>query len=421
VQELEQLSTGRDPNTGAPFGNDIEAIFNTFLRRNIPVDGEALFTLVDGRPHRATASPVDLFADRAVMAQWAAVTDVTQAEIDTSEGRVRYLAVPVLAEDSRRGVFVVAIFLRGERQEIDQVVQTGGIVYGSIFMVASVVVWFAAGRVLRPVRLLTEAARSIEDDNWSQRIPVNGDDEIAQLAATFNDMVDRLETAFVTQRRFIDDAGHELRTPITIIRGHLELEGDDPSERAEVKRLVMGELDRMSRMVEDLLLLAKAGHPDFLDAHPIDVGDFTEEIAVKASALSSERQWTLEDSAAVVMVADRQRLTQAMMNLAQNAVEHSEAGSAISIGSHAAGEIVRFWVRDEGVGIAARDRERIFERFARGPGGPRRSDGAGLGLSIVKAIAEGHGGQVELVSAPGRGSIFSLALPMSGPEEASNE
>jgi signal transduction histidine kinase len=327
--------------------------------------------------------------------------------------------VPVVADEGPSGLFVVAIFLRGDREQVDRALQTGGIVYGSIFIVASVVAWFAAGRVLQPVRLITEAARTIEDDNWSQRIPVKGDDEIAHLAATFNDMIDRLETAFVTQRRFIDDAGHELRTPITIIRGHLELMGDDPRERAEVKYLVMDELDRMSRIVEDLLLLARAEHPGFLDEHPLDVSEFTEEVLAKASALSSERIWVLEETAPVVMLGDRGRLTQAMMNIARNAVEHSETGSSIYIGSHCADALVNFWVRDEGTGIVPADKERIFERFARGRGGMRRSDGAGLGLAIVKAIAEGHGGEVQLSSAPGLGSTFTLVLPLYGPEDDS--
>ena len=415
VEELKQLATGRNPNTGAPFGDDIAAIFDTFLRRNIPGEGEALFTLIDGQPHASTATPLQLLEDDAVVAEWSAITAPQQAELATRAGRVRYLAVPVLAEDGRRGIFVVAIFLQGERAEVDRALQTGAIVYGSIFVIASVVAWFAAGRVLRPVRLLTEAARSIKDDNWSRRIPVRGEDEIAQLTRTFNDMLDRLETAFVMQRRFIDDAGHELRTPITIIRGHLELLGDDPHERREVGRLVLDELDRMARIVDDLLLLARAEQPDFLDPHPLDLREFTEEVALKATALSGERQWRTAETAPLVINADRQRLTQALINLAANAVEHSGANSTITIGSHASNGVVRFWVRDEGAGIPVADQERVFERFAKGRGSGRRSEGAGLGLAIVKVIAEAHGGRVELASAPGRGATFTLVVPSASP------
>jgi signal transduction histidine kinase len=243
---------------------------------------------------------------------------------------------------------------------------------------------------------------------------VRGRGEIAQLTSTFNEMLDRLEAAFVTQRRFIDDAGHELRTPITIIRGHLELIGDDSEEREEVRRLVLDELDRMSRMVEDLLLLSRAGQPNFLDPHPIDVGEFTEEIAAKSRALSRKRRWQMAESAPVVLVADRQRLTQALMNLADNAVTHSNADSTITLGSRAAEDTVYFWVKDDGPGIGLTDQQRIFERFARGRSGRRPTEGAGLGLAIVKAIVEAHGGKVNVTSAPGEGSTFTLALPISG-------
>lgn len=329
--------------------------------------------------------PVQLMDDPKIVSEWSAITAPVQRDLDTEAGKVRYLGVPVLAEDGRRGVFVVVNFLENERAEVNRALQTGGVVYGSIFVGASVFAWFAAGRALRPVRLLTDAARSIKDDNWSQRIPVKGDDEIARLSETFNQMVDRLESAFVTQRRFIDDAGHELRTPITIIRGHLELMGDDPGEREEVKRLLLDELDRMSRIVEDLLLLARVEQPDFLYPHPLDVSDFTADLAAKASALSGERRWEIAESAEIVMDADRQRLTQALMNICRNAVEHSDAGSRIVLGSRVEGEEVVLWVQDEGEGIAFAEQERIFERFARGRGG-RRSDGAGLGLADRKSV-----------------------------------
>lgn len=414
VEELEQLSTGNDPDTGEPFGNDTEAIFDTFLRRNIPVEGEALFTILDGEPHSSTVTPVQLLDDPEIVETWASITEPTQDELETSAGTVRYLAVPVIADEGPSGVLIATIFLQGPRDEINEVIRTGGIVLGSMFVVASIVAWFVAGQVLRPVRLLTDAARSIQDDNWSQRIPVQGDDEIAQLARTFNDMVDRLEESFVTQRRFIDDASHELRTPITIIRGHLEVMGDDPGEREEVNRLVIDELDRMSRMVEDLLLLARAEHPDFLDLKPIDVADFTAEIAAKASALSAEREWVTVEAADLVLVGDRQRLTQALVNLARNAVEHSAAGSAIKLGSRAEGDDVRFVVADEGEGIPAEEQGRIFERFSRARG-TRRSEGAGLGLAIVKTIVDAHGGHVEVSSTPGEGSIFSIVVPTNGP------
>src|SRR5690606_17702964 len=154
-----------------------------------------------------------------------------------------------------------------------------------------------------------------------RRIPVEGDDEVGRLATTFNEMLDRLEEAFATQRRFVDDAGHELRTPITVIRGQLELMGEDPDERKQTMEIVNSELDRMSRMVEDLLTLARSETPEFIERRPIDLADFMEEMQVKVSGLVG-REVALEEAGQGVFSGDRQRLTQAVTNLVRNSVEH---------------------------------------------------------------------------------------------------
>jgi len=272
-----------------------------------------------------------------------------------------------------------------------------------------------AGRILRPIRQVTETARAITDSDLSERIGVEGDDEIAELARTFNAMLDRLETAFATQQAFVDDAGHELRTPITIVRGHLELLGEDPDERREAVALVTDELDRMSRIVDDLLLLAKLEHPEYLRPKPVELEPFTAELLAKAQALD-HRRWRLAGAATGTVVADEQRLTQAVMNLARNAVEHTDADATITLGSAAVNGEVRFWVADTGPGIPPDEQVAIFERFARGGDRRRRSDGAGLGLAIVRAIADAHGGRVELDSQLGAGACFTVAIPTQLPE-----
>jgi signal transduction histidine kinase len=170
----------------------------------------------------------------------------------------------------------------------------------------------------------------------------------------------------------------------------------------------------MSRFVEDLLTLAKAERGDFIRPENLDLDALTEELMAKAAGLG-DRRWEFDGIGAGVIVADRQRLTQAIMSLAQNAVEHTASGDRIAIGSALAGGEARLWVADTGPGVAPADRERIFERFARAGGSRRRSEGAGLGLAIVRAIAEAHGGRVELDTAPGRGAKFTLVIPI--PEE----
>jgi signal transduction histidine kinase len=177
----------------------------------------------------------------------------------------------------------------------------------------------------------------------------------------------------------------------------------------------MDELDRMQRIVNDLLVLAKAEQPDFLDLDTVDLKALTEEVHAKAAAIAP-RDWRLERAGRGFVVADRQRLTQAVMQLAQNAAQHTEDGDRIALGSSLRNGEARVWVRDQGPGIPPDQHDRIFRRFARGAGG-RRSEGAGIGLAIVKAIAEAHHGRVELESAPASGAMFTVVIPTDQPPE----
>jgi signal transduction histidine kinase len=239
---------------------------------------------------------------------------------------------------------------------------------------------------------------------------VRGNDEIADLTVTFNQMLDRLQAAFTSQQDFIKDVSHELRTPITIIQGHLELLNEDPVEREATVALVRDELKRMNRFVNDLVLLMRSERPNFLRLSRIEVEPFTQELFAKARGLA-QRNWQLEAIATGEMTGDRQRITQVMMNLAQNATQYTQVGDVIAIGSAINHNTVRFWVRDTGEGIAPADQERIFNRFARGANSERRSDGSGLGLSIVQALVKAHQGHLELFSRLGEGATFTVFLP----------
>jgi two-component system OmpR family sensor kinase len=383
-RELEALAAGRNPATGQAFEGDVRSIFDTFLRRNVPGEGEVYLTFVDGAPYKTTLAPegVRLDENPELVQRWSSLQAGETGSLDTGAGPVDYLAVPLRSEGRTAAVFVVANFVQGERDEIESGIRVEAAV-GAVVLVAAIgVAWVIAGRLLRPVRDLTDTARSITESDLARRIPVDGDDEIAELADTFNEMLDRLAGAFAAQRAFIDDAGHELRTPITIVRGHLELMGDDPQDRRETVALVIDELDRMARIVADLLLLAKAEQPDFVQLEPVEIRDLTTELLMKARALG-DRDWRLD---------------------------------ACASGRHD-GE-VHLWVRDSGPGVDPADRDRIFERFARGGRGPRPSDGAGLGLAIARAVADGHAGRVDLVSRPGAGARFTLVWPDHGAPSA---
>jgi len=412
TSEFRKLVSGRDPTTGRPFGTDVKAIFDTFQGRNIPPEGEVLLTFIGRRPYQSTGArehPVDELTPR--YAEWSSLRRSEQGTTETSAGEVRYIVVPIVLGDRLRGTFVVLNFTRGERREVDESVRVAAGVSIAVLLLASLAGWLAAGRVLAPLRELRQTAQGITESDLTRRIGVEGNDELAELGSTFNAMLDRLETAFAVQRAFVNDASHELRTPITIIRGHLELMGDDPQERETTIEIVMDELDRMNRIVDDLLLLARADRADFLRLAPVDLADLAHDVRAKVDGLA-DREWRLVAPEPAMIRADRQRLTQAVMNLAQNAAQHTEEGDTIEIGVETDGGWARLWVTDSGPGVAPADAERIFERFARAGGARRRSEGAGLGLAIVRAIAEAHGGRVELDTRPGSGATFTLLIPL---------
>ena len=412
VDELRQLGSSVDPATGEPFGTDVAAIFDTFLSRNVPSRGEGIVTFVDGSVYATDVTGADI----AVLPDaepWGLLTESERGVFtDGDLGEIRYVAVPLVPHDDAgpAGVFVVTVAMSGPLASVNDGIRLGAAVFGSIFVMASLVAWVVAGRILLPLRTLTDTAQSISDTDLSRRIEVDGDDELAELGRTFNEMLDRLDEAFASQRRFVDDAGHELRTPITVIRGHLEVMGDDPEDRAVTIGVVTAELNRMTRIVDDLLDLATSGQPDFVRPGPVDLDDFVRDVASRASRLTN-RSIDVEATEGVVFPADRDRLHQAMMNLVGNATEHTEPGTTIHIGGEVRGDAVALWVRDHGPGIPPEDRERIFRRFARIDTDRRRSEGAGLGLAIVAAIADGHGGTVGVDEPPGGGSVFTISIP----------
>jgi two-component system OmpR family sensor kinase len=426
VQEFRRLANeGVDPTTGRPFGRDVERLFKVFLARNVPAEGEELIGIPRrGAPRyrysqRAQEAVEEGGFDTELVDRWRIVEAVDSGELDSPAGPVSYLAVPVERGGETLGSFVVANFSEAEREEVTEAVRIVALVSGGVLIVGTLLAFFAAGRVLAPLRTLRDAARSISGSDLTQRIDVDGSDEIAELGRTFNSMLDRLEFAFRSQREFVRDAGHELRTPITIIRGHLELLAAEAGGHEETVAIVTDELDRMSRFVDDLLLLAKAERPDFLDLRTLRLDGFTRELLSKGESLG-ERAWVLDATSERVVVADPQRLTQAAMNLADNAVRHTTDGDEIGIGSSVRGETARLWVRDTGTGVAPGDQERIFERFQRGRG-TRRYEGSGLGLAIVRAIAEAHGGRVELSSEQGLGSRFEIVFPVDAVQAAEPE
>lgn len=408
---------GVDPETGRSFG-DPSRLLHTFLQRQYADPDEELLGLPRSsakrsdviRQRRDFPDHLALWRDEKALSRIVASQN-SSGTLHRSQGELRWAKVTVKPlGDEPPGALVVVFHADRQRAVADKTFWTLLVLSGMALMLVSVVGWAVAGQILAPVRVVRKTAAELTERDLTRRIPVEGRDDIAALAETFNGMLDRLEQAFAAQRVFVDDAGHELRTPITIVRGHLELMGDDPADREETIRLVTDELDRMSRIVEDLLLLAKAERPDFVRPEPVQLAELTADVFVKARTLG-EREWLLDSVADREAQLDPQRITQAMVQLAQNAVQHTVPGQRIRIGSQAHGDRIELYVADNGPGIPPQDAEVIFERFRRGTARRgARTSGAGLGLAIVKAIAEGHHGRVELRRTDGGGATFVLIL-----------
>jgi two-component system OmpR family sensor kinase len=418
VLELDLLLVdGRDPDTGRAF-TSLRQLFDTYFARNVPSRGEAMLGFVEGElvdSSTLTRFPLDRLPGEK-LSDWGNLGSRSPGEEGTATGRVQtelgdaHFRAQRIRIGDEVGAFVVTILPADEREEIAELLTYGGAAALGVLLIASACAWLIAGRVLRPVRLLTETAQSISQSDLTNRIEVRGAGEAADMARSFNAMLDRLEAVFRSQREFVQDTNHELRDPLTIVRGHLELLEEDPDERQRSVGLVLDELDRMGRIVDDLQLLAEVDQPGFLRVEWIDAGLFADELISKARALAS-RRWTLEHSGQGTFLADRHRLTEAVMNLAHNAVQHTTEDDTVAIGMLVSEDEVRMSVRDTGTGISVSDQSQIFERFTRGTGAHLRYRGGGLGLAIVRAVAEAHGGRVDLDSRLGEGSTFTIVVP----------
>lgn len=414
---------GVDPKTGQPFHNVTELLL-VAMGRIVPGPNEGMAGFVEGvHTYNAPAEYhyqmqedrelIRILGPRTQERAEMMVTSPQEARlvttIDTEMGSYRVVIVPVAGPGGDTGALVLAFDRGEEHAQLAQNYRTYAFVALGAVLLIGALGFLIVSDLLKPVALLRSAASKISSSDLSRRIEVVGNDDLAELTVTVNGMLDRLEHAFSSQRELLDDVGHELRTPLTVIRGHLELmDTSDAEDAAAVRALALDELDRMNGLVEELITLAKSRRPDFVTLQPTEVAVLTDELHIKSQPLG-ERRWVLDSLAEVEMDLDPYRITQAWLQLANNAVKFSEDGSTVGLGSSADDAAVRLWVRDEGVGIASQDQDRIFERFARADSAG--VEGSGLGLTIVRSIAQAHGGDVELTSTPGAGSTFTIVLP----------
>lgn len=270
-----------------------------------------------------------------------------------------------------------------------------------------------AWQALDPVRELSRLASEIERTaDFSKRLQPRGGAEMKELIETFNAMIRRVEKALLSQRAFLADSSHELRRPLTVLRANIDVlkdPGIDRDQREACLREMSTDAENMGRLLSDLLLLARE-EAQAIEHAPVDYTAVCSDVATRLKARDHRHEVVFEIEDGVRLRGDKERLSQMLSNLLDNASAYTPEGGRIEFKLKSSDHVARVELRDTGEGISADDLPHIFERFYRGDGAVRR-DGVGLGLSIVKYIAEAHGGSVKASSEPGHGSVFTVDLP----------
>ncbi|MDP2660754.1 MAG: HAMP domain-containing sensor histidine kinase [Dehalococcoidia bacterium] len=280
--------------------------------------------------------------------------------------------------------------------------------------------WLLAGRALNPLSEISQAAEHIgATGDFGQRIAYNGPkDELGVLASTFNQMIARIQKTFDAQRQFVGDASHELGSPLTVIRGNLDLlkRNLPEQDRLECQGAMEREASRMDRIIGDLLMLAQMDGQPQGRLQPVNMERVVRAVYRQAQPLAGKRRLCVEQLEAAAVMGDAHQLNQAVFNLVENAVKYTPEDGAVTLSLQANGPWLLARVADTGIGIPQEEIPHIFDRFYRvDKARSRAKGGTGLGLAIVKAISEAHGGRVTVESAPGKGSVFTLWLPVSNP------
>jgi heavy metal sensor kinase len=337
-----------------------------------------------------------------------------------NEPPLRLVSVPIIYRGSLLYIVQVGTTLEG----VEETLRRFLLVLAPIALVVSLVGgWFLAGRALRPVDSITVAAQRIAAGDLTQRLTSErSSDEIGRLTDTFNNMIARLETSFSQIRQFSSDASHELRTPLTVMKGESELVLRRPrpvEDYIAVLESNLEEIDRMSRIVEELLFLSRADLGQVkTECEPVRLEALVEDIQRQASLLGQERE--VEVVTGTIQPAtvrgDELRLRELILNIVDNAVKYSYPQGKVEIDLRVEGPMVRLSVRDYGIGIPQEAQKQIFDRFFRTDDARAHTKkGTGLGLAICAWIAEAHHGHIEVQSEVGKGSTFTLVLPLAAP------
>jgi len=341
----------------------------------------------------------------------------TRETVDTGTdaGEIRTSSVPISVDGERLATLQVVSPLGPVRTDAREAASLVAAAAGVSLLVGGVLLAATLWRALSPLGSLAAAARSTELAQLSERVEVpTSDDEVALLAREFNTMLDRLEASARQQQEFLASVGHELRTPITIARGHLELlttvDRGDPAAVDTTAAIVRDELGRMGRLVDDLMAIARVQTADFIRPRPLELVAWFEELELKIAATPAGEATRVLPPPPVELRADPDRLAQAVLNLTTNAALHTPDGTPITVAAEVdhARQRLTLRVSDEGPGIDPDILDEVFSPFVRA--GDAR-DSTGLGLAVVEAVITAHGGDVEVSSGP-TGTAVTLRLPL---------
>jgi heavy metal sensor kinase len=335
---------------------------------------------------------------------------------------LRVVTMPIMENEKMVGIVQVGSSLEGVEEALHQLLLILFIAVPAALLIASAGGLFLANKALRPVDAITRIARRIGSGDLSQRIRIKRvNDEIGRLASTFNEMIAKLEKSFHQVKRFTADASHELKTPLTILRGEVEVGLKKKRGLKEYQSILasnLEEINRMSRIVEDLLTLSRADMGELImEREEIELSALAREVWEDLQLLAKKKRVQLKfvDNGFTRVEGDPLFLRQLILNLTENGLKYTRAGGEVAVrvkGDREQG-MVRLLVTDTGVGIPQKDLKRIFDRFYRVDGArSRETGGTGLGLSICQWIAQAHEGRIAVESKVGTGSTFTVTLPM---------
>ena len=339
--------------------------------------------------------------------------------IEDANPRLRMITMPILDNKKITSIVQVGSSLADFDETMRKLLIIMIISIPTSISVTIIVGYFMAKKSLKPVDQIRKAAVKISSSNLDERIDIKGrKDELGRLAETFNAMIARLKDSFQRINQFSIDVSHELKTPLTILKGETEVVLRKDRDNEEYKNLLQSnleEIDRMARIIDDLLLLSKADRKDMkLNIENISLRDLVADVCMNMKIFADSKEITLvvDELADVRLIGDELKLRRMLWNIMENGIKYTPKGGVVNVSSYTNNGYVCINVKDNGMGISGDDIKYIFDRFYRADRSRKRESGSGLGLSISKWIAEAHKGAIEVASQPSKGSQFLIKLPI---------